>query len=69
MNKLCYIQESCHDYLLGDNKPRNNDVRNKVPCIKWLDGSCDIEVGLRLHHGEIIACNIEDVKKKRRTKY
>ncbi|KKK73068.1 hypothetical protein LCGC14_2897540 [marine sediment metagenome] len=63
-SKLCYIQDTCPLYETGDNKPANNDVRNKVLCHKSLEG-CDMEIRLRLHHGEIIACNIEEVKRKK----
>jgi len=60
--KLCYIQETCPDFEPGDNKPPNNDVRTKYPCVKSLRGVCEMDINLRLHHGETIACNIEKIR-------
>jgi len=64
--KSCPIQEVCRFYTSGDNKPPNNDVRQKFPCKKWLDLSC--EMGVKLQEfisGKPIACNLEDVKRKK----
>ncbi len=62
--KLCAIQDVCLDFTTGDNKPKNNDVRNKVPCVSWLDMSC--ETGLDIYFkikGEYPACNIKKIRR------
>ena len=57
--KICYIQESCPQFDTGDNKPANHHVRLVTPCKKTLDYSCEMDVNLRLWHGETIACKVK----------
>ena len=61
--KLCPCQENCVHYESGDNKPRNNDVRNKYICIKYLK-MCELAVGYeRDIMGLVIACPVSKSKK------
>ena len=58
--KLCALQELCLEFTTGDNKPKNNDVRNKMPCSKWVDMSCDAYVTIYFKlKGEYPSCNIK----------
>ena len=61
----CPIQEQCQNYKSGNNKPPNNDVRNKVPCRSFLDMSCQMSLDIQLYLGETLTCDIEMVKKIR----
>ena len=62
--KNCEIAEVCPHYESGDNKPPNNDVRNKIPCVKFLKMSCEMGVNIQIFlRGEGISCNIEKVKR------
>ena len=63
--KNCPIAEVCLHYSSGDNKPRNNDVRHKYPCVKFLDYSCEESVRIQLFLGETLACKVEKRKKAR----
>ena len=62
--KLCRIQDTCPDYKPMKGLPPNHDVRTKHICQVSLEG-CDTDVMIRLKHGETIACNIEEVKRKK----
>jgi len=60
--KVCYLSETCPYYTSGSNKPPNHNVRCHVPCIKYLDMSCEMDTSIRLFFGEEIACEIKKVK-------
>lgn len=61
--RVCYLQDSCPQYITGDNKPPNNHVRLTVPCRKSVVMSCEMETAVRLFYGETIACNLEKVQR------
>ena len=61
----CYLSDSCPHYGSGDNKPPNHQVRLTVPCVKFLKG-CEMDMSVRFFYGETIACNIADVREKKR---
>ena len=61
--KTCPIQELCLYYDSGDNKPKNNDVRHKYPCKKFIDMTCEESIRIQLFLGEEIACDIEKIKR------
>jgi len=61
--KNCPISEVCPHYESGDNKPPNNHVRLTVPCVKFVNMSCDMATSIRLFMGETIACDIEKIKR------
>ncbi len=63
--KTCPIQDLCQHFGCGDNKPRNNDVRNKFPCVKFLDMSCAESIRIQIFLGETLACNLEKIKRVR----
>lgn len=63
--KTCYLCDTCPHYTSGDNKPSNHHVRVTVPCTKFLDMSCEMDINIRLFYGETIAC---DINKMRRIK-
>ena len=54
----CYLSGCCPHYKSGDNKPPNEHVRSTIPCVKFLDMSCEMCLAVRLFFGEEIACNI-----------
>ena len=60
------MQDLCVDYTSGDNKPPNHDVRNKVPCSQFIALSCSALVEILPKVGESVACNVEEVKTKKR---
>ncbi len=60
--KVCWLSESCPHYQSGENEPPNHHARLTVPCIKYLDMSCKMDVDIRLFYGEVIACDIAKVK-------
>lgn len=62
---LCPIQDLCPHFKSG-NKPPNQDVRNKFPCQSFLDMSCEESIRIQLYLGETIACDIKEVKKKKK---
>ncbi len=45
--KICPIQWLCQNYKVGGRKPRNNDVRNKIPCKLFLDVSCELSIRIQ----------------------
>ncbi len=59
----CYIAHSCPNYESGDNKPPNEDVRVRIPCVKFINDSCKMCLDLRLHHGETMACDVDKIKR------
>ena len=61
----CYLSENCPHYLSGDNKPPNHHVRVTIPCVKYVRDECDMSMHIQLFFGEEIACNIEEVRRKR----
>ncbi len=61
--KICYIQESCSKFTTGDNKPPNHHVRLVTPCKYTLDATCEMDISLRLWHGETLACEIKKVRR------
>ena len=61
--KTCYLQHECPYFDEGTNKPPNNDVRDKYPCRKYLNDSCDMPILIRTFYGETIACKIKGGKK------
>ena len=63
MNENCYLSGQCPHYKSGDNKPPNEHVRSTIPCVKFLDMSCEMSVSVRLFFGEEIACNIDKMKR------
>ena len=63
--KLCRLQEDCPQYKNSGREPPNHDIRNKIPCQKTLDYSCEMYVLIRNWYNEPIACNIEKVNKIR----
>tara|TARA_R100001530_G_scaffold110835_2_gene78063 strand:+ start:5560 stop:5802 length:243 start_codon:yes stop_codon:yes gene_type:complete len=65
--KNCYLSGHCPYYSSGDNKPPNEHVRMTVPCIKHINDECEMSFRVRQFFGEEIACNIEQVRRKRET--
>lgn len=61
--KLCPIQEVCRKFKTGDNKPPNNDVRDKYPCKSFLDMSCDMGLRLQEWIDGPVACNLEKIRR------
>ncbi len=62
--RLCLLQDLCLEYTTGDNKPKNNDVRDKVPCEGWVTMSCDAYVTIYYKlKGEYPNCNIEKIRR------
>jgi len=64
--KTCPTQELCLHFESGDNKPKNHDVRNKFPCVKFLDMSCEESVRIQLYLGETLACDINKISRIKR---
>ena len=60
---VCHLSHVCIHYDNGSNKPPNEHVRLTIPCIKYLDTSCDIDIQIRLFMGETIACDIDKMKR------
>ena len=67
MNKNCYLSENCPHYDSNSSRPPNHHVRNTIPCVKFLDMSCEMSVSVRLFFGEEIACNIDKMKRLKET--
>jgi hypothetical protein len=64
MIKNCAISYICPKYDSKSNKPPNEHVRATVPCVKYLDMSCEMGVNLEIWNtGEGISCNIEKIKR------
>ena len=66
----CPMQEICQHYTTGDNKPKNNDVRHKISCYKWITMECE-KIGILAElqeyaTGEVMACNLEKIRKIKR---
>ena len=61
--KVCYLSDSCPHYSSGDNKPKNHHVRVTVPCVKFLDMSCEMDISIRLFYGEEIACEVGKIRR------
>ena len=61
--KVCPIQDLCLYFETGDNKPKNHDVRNKFPCTKFLDMSCEESIRIQLYLGETLACDIGKINR------
>jgi len=61
---LCPIQEVCLKYSSDSNRPPKQDVRNKIPCLKFLDMSCEMGVSLQTWlTGKAPSCDIEKIRK------
>jgi len=60
--KTCYLCDTCPYYDSGDSKPTNHHVRITIPCVKYLDMSCQIDTDVRLFYGETIACDINKMR-------
>jgi len=56
--KVCSNAHDCPHYTSGDNKPPNEHVRSTVPCVGFLDMSCEFDITRRSFYGEVIACEI-----------
>ncbi len=60
--KLCPCQDVCIHYESGDNKPKNNDVRNKFVCSKYLKG-CEYSMYVETQiMGLTVSCEIDKRK-------
>ena len=59
MARMCDLQHACVKYETGDNKPRNNDVRDKYPCKKFVQSNCKMYLTWAHHQGYTIACRIK----------
>jgi len=55
----CQLQEQCHKYDSGDNKPSNHQVRVSVPCIHFLQSNCSMYLEWMYWQDEEIACDIK----------
>ena len=61
--KQCPIAFLCQHFDTGDSKPKNNDVRDKVPCKLFLDVSCDLSIRIQLDAmGLTPACKVRRIK-------
>jgi len=59
----CPVQECCIHYETGDNKPKNNDVRNKYRCRKYVRG-CEMALYVETQiMGLTVACDINKGKR------
>jgi len=55
----CPIQDICRHFSTGDRKPKNHDVRDKFPCTKFIDMSCELTVEIQTWAmGLVIACKV-----------
>ncbi len=62
--KLCPIQDICVNYRGGGRLPPNHDVRNKKPCKKFIDMSCELSVAIQVEAmGLVLACDISKRRK------
>jgi len=59
MGRVCYLSDSCPHYV--GNEPANHYARVTVPCVKFLDMSCEMDINVRLFYGEEISCNIDKI--------
>ena len=61
--KQCPISDICVNYISGDNKPPNHHVRTSIPCVRFLDFSCELSVQIQTEAmGLVIACKARRVK-------
>jgi len=63
--KTCPLQHACNDYNSGDNKPPNNDIRDKHPCIHFISMECSALLEILPKVGVEIACDVEEVREKK----
>lgn len=64
--KICAIQDLCPLFSDGSNKPPNHHVRMTVPCIKYIDMSCEMGVRIQEFLGGPIACNLEKIRRAKK---
>ena len=58
----CPCQEFCIHFTTGDSKPKNNDVRDKYICKKYLKG-CEHSLYVEtMIMGLVVACKIKEKK-------
>jgi hypothetical protein len=64
--EICIVQFRCPHFESGDNKPPNEHVRFTVPCMKFINSTCETPSYLAWFFGEPDACNIADRNEKLR---
>ncbi len=62
----CPLSDLCCDYSTGDNRPPNNHIRVFVPCIFFLDMTCEVSIlAQEKVSGKPVACPINKGRKER----